>query len=588
MATTQYNQLAIAYKKLSGKAHTNVDFGPSNETIGSGVQISALQTFGQDVSTTEATFGAPLGNTYTNASGETVVQSVRFVLSGIGTSLVATAAGGINGTSIDDTGETSAAASLYHAYALSLPDDYESEASYNHAKRGTFPFKAGQAFSGSNGRLQVIPSRFASGSTLYSSQFDPKVLKSDGSTEITPGDLIDWVFDPFAGVLYVQDPSLTTVPAYITAYLYIGNYVDEVISGISTSTGGGSGNYISSSNGDYIVSASNDGILIQGTYDTTPTNIANISTISASFSVPVVATSFTGSLQGTGSWARVAVSASIVDNTVTNVSYYPVFVTAAGNQGLQIDTSTLSYNPSTNILTTTASSAATASNISTAFVGSTVAPNNQILISNGTGQVTGSSLLSFNPATDGGQLTIGNVTIDQNSFNSTSNTFDFGFGSGPGNASYIQITNANNPSLATIQFNLSASFTGPSTFANSINSTFDDQFILLASGSANVGGDKDSGIVFEYGSTVGTGSALFFDHDTKRLAFRYSASVANTAMAPQAYVNMTFVQGIDVGITSTSDIESKFTAAGGNTSELVNDMKGFMFIDTNGNIYIKA
>jgi hypothetical protein len=580
MATTQYNQLAIAYKKLSGKAHTNVDFGPSNETIGSGVQISALQTFGQDVSTTLATFAAPLGNTYTNASGETVVQSVRFVLSGIGTSLVATNAGSINGTSIDDTGETSAVASLHHAYALSLPDNYESEASYDHAKRGTFPFKAGQAFSGSNGRLQVIPSRFASGSTT--SQFDPKVLQADGSTEITPGDSIDWVFDPFAGVLYVQDPSSTTVPAYITAYLYIGNYVDEVISGISTSTGGGSGNYISSSNGDYIVSASNDGILIQGTYDTTPTNIANISTISASFSVPVVATSFTGSLQGTGSWARVAVSASITDVTITNANYYPVFATTSGSQGLNIDSSTLTYNPSTNVLTTTASFAATASNITNAFINSAPAATGQIVISRGNGQVTGSSLLSFDPATDGGQLTIGGVKIDQNSFFSDQNAFDFGFGSGPGKTNYISITNANTPNLATITFNLTASFTGPSTFANSINSTFDDQFILLASGSANVGGNKDSGIVFEYGNTIGSGSALFFDHDTKRLAFRYSASVANTAMAPTAYVNMTFKSGID-GISSTTDVDTKFANAGGSA-----ESDGFMFIDSNGNIYIKA
>ena len=582
MATTQFNQLSIAYKKLSGKAHTHVGYGPSNETIGSGVQISALQTLGQDVSTTEALFGAALGNTYQNASGETVVQSVRFVLSGIGTSLVATDLGSIAGTSIDDTGEIPAAASLYHAYALSLPSDYESNSSYNHTKRGTFPFQANQSFSGSNGRLQVIPSRFASGSTTYSSQFDPKVLKSDGSTEITPGDLIDWVFDPFAGVLYVQDPSVATVPAFIDAYLYIGNFVDEVINNINTTTSGGSGNYISSSNGNNIVSASNENILVQGNYTTTPVTIVNLSTTSASFGVPVVAASFTGSLQGTGSWARIAVSASIADNTGTNASYYPVFVTAAGNQGLQIDTVTLSYNPSTNILTTTASLAATASNISTAFVGGIVAPNNQILISNGSGQVTGSSLLSFNPAADGGQITIGNVTIDQNSFNSTSTTFDFGFGSGPGNASYIQITNANNPNLATITFNMSASFTGPVTTVQSINSTFDDQFILLASASSQAGGNKDSGIVFEYGNTIGTGSALFFDASaTKRLAFRYSASINDTNMAPQAYVNLTFKSGI-AGINTTTDIDNTFTNAGGT------DADGLMFIDANGNIYIKA
>jgi hypothetical protein len=227
MATTQYNQLAIAYKKLSGKSHTSVNFDPGNETIGSGVQISAFQAFGQDVSTTTAVrTGATLGNTYANASGETVVQYVRFTLTGIGTSLVLTEPGDISGTSIDDTGEISAAASLHHAYALALPSDYQSNSAYTHAKRGTFPFTANQSFSGSNGRLQVIPARFASGSII--DQFDPKVLKSD-LTEITPGDPIDWVFDPFAGVLYVQDPSVSTVPAFIEGYLYIGNYISEII-----------------------------------------------------------------------------------------------------------------------------------------------------------------------------------------------------------------------------------------------------------------------------------------------------------------------------------------------------------------------
>jgi hypothetical protein len=580
MATTQYNQLAIAYKKLSGKSHTSVNFDPGNETIGSGVQISALQTFGQDVSTTTAVRSTALGNTSTNASGETVVQYVRFTLTGIGTSLVATGLGNVTGnTSIDDTGNETAAASLYHAYALSLPSDYESNSAYAHTKRGTFPFKANQSFSGSNGRLQVIPARFASGSII--DQFDPKVLESNVTTEITPGDPIDWVFDPFAGVLYVQDPSSTKTPGFIEGYLYIGNYVDEVINSIEGG-GGGSGNYISSSNGNNIVSASNENILVQGDYTTTAVTIVNLSTTSASFGVPVVATSFTGSLQGTGSWSVVAVSASITDNTSTNASYYPVFVTASGSQALTIDTNTLSYNPSTNILTTTASSALTASNISTAFVGSIVAPNNQILISNGTGQVTGSGLLSFNPAVDGGQLTIGAVTIDENSFNSTNNAFTFNFGSSLDN--YIEITNANNPNAALITFNLSASFTGDTTFVNANNSVFDDQFILLASGSAAGSSDLDSGIVFEYGDQIGTGSALFFDaFSTKRLAFRYSASISDTNMTPQSYITTTFVHGVG-SINSTSDVDNNFTNAGG----LATNSHGLMFIDDVGNIYIKS
>ena len=105
---------------------------------------------------------------------------------------------------------------------------------------------------------------------------------------------------------------------------------------------------------------------------------------------------------------------------------------------------------------------------------------------------------------------------------------------------------------------------------------------MLASASSQAGGNKDSGIVFEYGNTIGTGSALFFDASaTKRLAFRYSASINDTNMAPQAYVNLTFKSGI-AGINTTTDIDNTFTNAGGT------DADGLMFIDANGNIYIKA
>jgi hypothetical protein len=78
----------------------------------------------------------------------------------------------------------------------------------------------------------------------------------------------------------------------------------------------------------------------------------------------VHATSFTGSLFGTSSWAvsaSVSVNSKITDNPSFSSTYYPVFVQAAGNTNLQIDTSTFTYNPSTNLLTTTASFALTSS-----------------------------------------------------------------------------------------------------------------------------------------------------------------------------------------------------------------------------------
>ena len=285
------------------------------------------------------------------------------------------------------------------------------------------------------------------------------------------------------------------------------------------------------------------------------------------------------SLGGTSTQADSAASASVSVATDDN-PYYLTFVSqSTGTHPFKVD-SDLTYNPSTNILSTTASwaqNALTASNISNAFV-SSVAADTQIVRSKGTGQVTGSGDFTFNAGVLGIGAPGADVQISSTVFDVAGNSYTYNFGN---TANAITITNAGDASTALITFNMSASFTGPTTTVQSINSTFDDQFILLASGSAT-GADVDSGIVFEYGNTIGSGSALFFDASaTKRLAFRYSASIADTNMTPQAYVNLTFKSGIG-GISTTTDIDNTFTNAGGT------DADGLMFIDSNGNIYIKA
>ena len=380
----------------------------------------------------------------------------------------------------------------------------------------------------------------------------------------------------------------------ITAVQYVGKTLNtrlsEMDSAIAQGGGGGGGSFISSSNGQTMVSASNDGVSIK------VGNVAlgGFSSNSASFSVPI-SSSFTGvGFVGTASFATTALSASVT--TVTNDANYYVSIhpQSTGNTAFNTDTD-LTYNPSTNVLTTTASYASfagtasfalTASNITNAFTNAIAPVANHVVVSKGQGQVSGSGNFAFDSATN--VLTIGNsgadVTISPTTFDVAGNTYTFAFGNV---ANAIQITNAGNSNNALVTFNLSASFTAPTTFANAQSTTFDDQFILLASGSSQLNqGHKDSGIVFEYGSAIGSGSALFFDGaSSKRLAFRYSASVSDLAMTPQAYINMTFVPNAGQGISNTSDVDSKFVAAGGANDDT---MKGFMFVDSDGNIYIKA
>jgi len=83
------------------------------------------------------------------------------------------------------------------------------------------------------------------------------------------------------------------------------------------------------------------------------------STVTGSLTVTA---GITGSLLGTASWANNAQNINITDNpTYGGVTFYPVFVSSTGGiAGLNVDSSTFTYNPATNTLTTTASYALTA------------------------------------------------------------------------------------------------------------------------------------------------------------------------------------------------------------------------------------
>ena len=76
-----------------------------------------------------------------------------------------------------------------------------------------------------------------------------------------------------------------------------------------------------------------------------------------------VSQGITGSLEGPASWANKAQEVNISDNTSYGGStFYPVFsVNTSGTTALNVDSQIFTYNPSTNILTTTSSQAISSS-----------------------------------------------------------------------------------------------------------------------------------------------------------------------------------------------------------------------------------
>lgn len=377
-----------------------------------------------------------------------------------------------------------------------------------------------------------------------------------GSAETaTFANAYDYEFDYKTGVLQFYSPLTNSTRVYLSGYRYVGATLDTRLKNIESSlgtgpSGGGGGTFISSSNQTTSVTTNNANVTIA--VNNTTSSVAGETYVS--FNTPVTASIFTGSLVG------IAATASFV-------------------------TSSDVWGPYGRDSIVSASFAYTASNITNAYVGQVAAAANQLVFSAGSGNVSGSTQFVVNTTANNssGSIYIGGTTISGNGVNWVANGSVFNIGLDGGGTQAIVI----NPTGGAggnglITFNYSASFTAPTTFQNAVSTTFADQFILLASGS---GAAKDAGIVFEDWSingAIGTGSVLFADNaSTKRLAYRFTGSVDQTDMTPQAFINMTFVK--DPAGTAPWHFASKT-----DVDDLIGDKPGFMWLDSNGDIYIKA
>ena len=190
----------ISLKKLAGKAQTSNDKGLANEGLPSGLTVSSNTVFGQAIST------SPASVALYNITGQ--VELVRFPTIFIAGS-----------DTIDGR----------HGFELKLPSDYESNSS--NPGKGTYPFINGQSINITSGSLQLIPTSY---STAYEAKpfYGGSASKGTG-TQIPILDSRDWYMDYFNGIMFQQDPPGTgdhsENPDYVEAYLYIGKYLDVVI-----------------------------------------------------------------------------------------------------------------------------------------------------------------------------------------------------------------------------------------------------------------------------------------------------------------------------------------------------------------------
>lgn len=238
---------------------------------------------------------------------------------------------------------------------------------------------------------------------------------------------------------------------------------------------------------------------------TLSTTITGITSISS--------TSFTGSLlgnvNGTASWATNAINATtatnatnvaVTDTTTGTGPYYVMFADGTtGNRAVRVDSSTLTFNATTNTLTVTSSyanqalSASFASSVNNLTNAITNNANNRVLTATGGGTINGEGNLTF----DGTTLTVtGNEVITGNLI--------------------VQ---------------------GTASFQQTTNLEVADRFVLFASGSNSAG---DGGIIIQQ-ATQNVGELYGYENSINRWGFTSSFNASSPSFTAAAYVTTTEV-----------------------------------------------
>jgi len=240
--------------------------------------------------------------------------------------------------------------------------------------------------------------------------------------------------------------------------------------------------------------------------DLAGTNLTVEGTDSLTLASQISVTGITASLAGTASWASNAITAIrsnefvVTDTTTGTGPYYIVFTDGtSGAQTPRVDSSTLTFNATTNTLTVTSSYANQAASASVASAVSSIANNisnntdNRVLTATGGGTINGEGNLTFDGTTltvTGNQVLTGNLTVQ-------------------GTASFQQTTNLE----------------------------VADRFVLFASGSNTAG---DGGIVIQQG-VQNVGELFGYENSINRWGFTSSFTANNPSFTAAAFVTTTEV-----------------------------------------------
>ncbi len=239
MAKTNVTFTNFAAKKLLGKTQVRPSLTDAEESFPSNVSVPGAGVFAETIPREPGTDFFTLYSA--SAGGPATVERVYFDCVAISDGLYdadATAAdGGDESQTIGD-----------HAYYLKLPSNYQTTSS--NPSKGTGSFVNNKRLYLSRGGLQLVPP-FTTDAGLPGSDGSNRYFvelftgdPTNPSNKISETDAIDWQFDYYSGIVFIQDYNASKIPVTASAYLYVGEYLDQKISNLSASIGSGGGSDI--------------------------------------------------------------------------------------------------------------------------------------------------------------------------------------------------------------------------------------------------------------------------------------------------------------------------------------------------------
>lgn len=234
----------IANKRLAGKAMVSGKLNIIQEEFGSFIQQTNTTIFGSSLPNNPSQTEWLIQSASGANTGEGSVVWVEFDLVTIG-SAYANSSGTDNQTGAEqevfdhDLGDTSTYnTNTFHAYALKLPSDFQTQLSSQFDSNtatgislGNERFTANYIATGSN-KFQIVP-EFVSTIKGTNNPYLPQVKDHTGATIAANND-IAYYLDAASGILFVQNPPDTALastadnPQKVRAFLYVGKYQDEI------------------------------------------------------------------------------------------------------------------------------------------------------------------------------------------------------------------------------------------------------------------------------------------------------------------------------------------------------------------------